>query len=237
MKAGGLTNPTIISSATCYSRSSHMNRNVLMTAEQIHERFKLLLVEVGSYDSSSSVAVLEAHFVGSMNLIGKVFGTSSDYYKSLKDWKSGIWDYAVEASTGLLRTLLVHALQDYEAGLATDLDTRITGEVIGDLLRLAKTALREGQKDVAAVLVAAALEDSLKRYARLNGLDISEKASLNQVIGALKSEGLRVGGQKGILNTLPHFRNAALHANWAGIAETDVAGVIAFVEEFLVRNF
>lgn len=215
-----------------------MNRNVFVTAEQIHKRFKRLLVEVESYaNPPSSVAVLEAHFVGSMNLIGKVFDTSSEYYKSLEDWKIGIWDHTVEASASLLRTILVHALQDYEAGLATDLDTRITGEVISDLLRLAKTALRDEQKDVAAVLVAAALEDSLKRYARLKGLEISEKASLSQVISALKSEGLGVGGQKGVVNTLPQFRNAALHANWAGIAETDVAGVIAFVEEFLVRNF
>ena len=78
-------------------------------------------------------------------------------------------------------------------------------------------------------LVAAALEDSLKRYARSNGLEISETASLSQVISALKSEGLGVGGQKGVVNTLPQFRNAALHANWGGIAETDVACVIAFV--------
>ena len=101
----------------------------------------------------------------------------------------------------------------------------------------AKIALREEQKDVAAVLVAAALEDSLKRCARLNGLEISERASLTQVINTLKSDGLKVGGQKGVVNAPPDFRNAALHANWSEIAETDVASVIGFVEQFLVRNF
>ena len=133
------TDPTIINtSATNTEDIYHMNRNVFVTAEQIHKRFKRLLVEVESYaNPPSSVAVLEAHFVGSMNLIGKVFDTSSEYYKSLEDWKIGIWDHAPEASASLLRTILVHALQDYEAGLATDLDTRITGEVISDLLRLA----------------------------------------------------------------------------------------------------
>ena len=90
----------------------------------------------------------------------------------------------------------MHALQDFEAGLMAELDTRITGEVISDLLQLAKIALRDSRKDVAAVLVAAALEDSLKRCARLNGLEISEKTPLTQVIKALKSEGVRVGGQR-----------------------------------------
>ena len=215
-----------------------MNRNVFLTAEQIHKRLKGILVEVESFvNSPSSVGALEGHFIGAMHLIGKVFGTSSDYYESLEEWKKEVWNYSFDISSDLLRTILVHALQDFEAGLMAELDTRITGEVISDLLQLAKIALRDSRKDVAAVLVAAALEDSLKRCARLNGLEISEKTPLTQVIKALKSEGVRVGGQKGVANTLPGFRNAALHANWAEIAETDVASVIGFVEQFLVRNF
>ena len=209
-----------------------------MTAEHIHQRFKEILVEVESYvNLPSSVGVLEGHFLGAMNLIAKVFGTSSDYSKSLEEWKKAVWDYSPNVSADLIRTILTHALQDYEAGLMIELDTRVTGEVISDLVRLAKLALRADQKDVAAVLVAAALEDSLKRCARLNGLDITEKMSLTQVINALKSDGLRVGGQKGVVNALPNFRNAALHANWSEIVETDVASVIGFVEQFLVRNF
>ena len=209
-----------------------------MTAEHIHQRFKGILVEVESYvNLPSSAGVLEGHFLGAMNLISKVFGTSSDYYKSLEEWKKAVWDYSPSVSADLIRTILTHALQDYEAGLMIELDTRVTGEVISDLVRLAKLALREEQKDVAAVSVAAALEDSLKRCARLHGLDITEEMSLTQVINALKSDGLRVGGQKDMVNTLPALGNAALHANWSEIVETDVASVIGFVEQFLRPNF
>ena len=68
-----------------------MNRNVFLTAEQIHKRLKGILVEVESFvNSPSSVGALEGHFIGAMHLIGKVFGTSSDYYESLEEWKKEV---------------------------------------------------------------------------------------------------------------------------------------------------
>ena len=44
----------------------------------------------------------------------------------------------------------------------------IAAEVLGDFLALARAALAEHNKDVAAVLACAALEDALKRFAREN---------------------------------------------------------------------
>jgi len=51
----------------------------------------------------------------------------------------------------------------------------ISGEIFGDFIGLAKSALRENYKDVAAVLACAALEDSLKRFAETNGLSVGDK--------------------------------------------------------------
>jgi hypothetical protein len=61
--------------------------------------------------------------------------------------------------------------------------------------------LEEGNKDVAAVLACAALEDALKRYATLNDLDVQDQ-SMQQVVGALKSKGLVSGAQKILLDTV-----------------------------------
>ena len=117
-----------------------------------------------------------------------------------------------------------------------NVDLRISGEVFGDFIVLAKHSLAEGHKDVAAVLVCAALEDALKQYAVANGLNVDDK-SMTDVINALKSKGLVSGAQKSLLGSMPKIRDYAMHANWEKISEPDVSGVIGFVEQFLLTKF
>ena len=86
------------------------------------------------------------------------------------------------------------------------------------------------------MLVCAALEDALKRYARAEGLSVDDK-DMQSVVGALKSKGLVGGFQKTLLDTMPKIRDYAMHANWDKINETDVGSVIGFVEQFLISKF
>ena len=116
------------------------------------------------------------------------------------------------------------------------MDLRVSGEVFGDFVALARTALAEGQKDVAAVLACAALEDALKKYATANGVDVSDE-TMQGVVGALKARGLVAGAQKSLLDAMPKIRNFAMHAKWEKITEPDVNSVIGFVEQFLLSNF
>ena len=101
---------------------------------------------------------------------------------------------------------------------------------------LAKNALANDEKDVAAVLACAALEDALKRYATLNGLDVDGK-EMQDVINALKAKGLVGGPQKSLLESMPKVRNAAMHPDWQRITAQDVGSVIGFVEQFLLTEF
>jgi hypothetical protein len=128
------------------------------------------------------------------------------------------------------------AKEDFQGGYVFDVDLRVSGEVFGDFTELAKTALQEGHKDVAAVLACAALEDALKRYAMANKLNVEGK-TMTDVVNALKSNGLVAGAQKAMLDRMPTIRNYALHANWDKISEPDVGGVIGFVEQFLLTKF
>ena len=112
----------------------------------------------------------------------------------------------------------------------------VSGEVFGDFVAAAKKALDEGSKDVAAVLACAALEDALKRFAKVNELNVDGK-DMSEVIGALKSKGLVGGAQKSILETMPKTRNNAMHADWGKISTAEVGGVIGFTEQFLLQNF
>lgn len=86
------------------------------------------------------------------------------------------------------------------------------------------------------MLVSAALEDSLKRYATANGLNV-DNGSMMAVINALKSKGLVSGTYKTLLNAMPKIRNYAMHADWEKISEPDVKSVIGFVEQFLLTKF
>lgn len=132
--------------------------------------------------------------------------------------------------------LFTSAKEDFEGGYVFNVELRVSGEVFGDFVVLARKALDEGHKDVAAVLACAALEDALKRYAIANKLEVGDK-TMADVVNALKGAGLVAGAQKAILDRMPTIRNYALHANWDKISEPDVGGVIGFVEQFLLTKF
>ena len=104
----------------------------------------------------------------------------------------------------------------------------------------AKTLLRildvDPEHEVFAVFASAALEDSLKRYALVNGLNVDNK-QMTEVINALKSKGLVSGAQKSLLDAMPKIRNYALHADWEKISEPDVNSIIGYVEQFLLSKF
>ncbi len=128
------------------------------------------------------------------------------------------------------------AKEDYEGGYVFSLERAVSGEVFGDFVLLAEQSLAEGNKEVAAVLACAALEDALKRYARAEELDV-DNADMQQVVNALKRKGLVSGAQKTLLDTMPKIRDWAMHANWEKITSDSVGGVIGFVRQFLLERF
>ena len=80
------------------------------------------------------------------------------------------------------------------------------------------------------------LEDSLKRFAIMNGLEVSDKV-MQDVVNVLKSKGLVGGAQKTLLDAMPKIRDYAMHANWQKITSQDVGSVLGFVEQFLLAKF
>lgn len=168
------------------------------------------------------------------NLVRAVFGETSPHYvnflQAFKDCSG--YDYSVNTLFGIFQA----AKDDFEGGCVFNVDLRVSGEVFGDFVVLAKQALANGHKDVAAVLACAALEDALKRFATANGLDTRDK-TMQEVVNALKGAGLVAGAQKSLLDTMPRIRNIALHADWSKLSEPDVNSVIGFVEQFLLSKF
>jgi len=137
----------------------------------------------------------------------------------------------VYSSSGTLESIK----SEIEEGLIGNLELQAQGGIFGDFITLAKESLDEN-KDVAAVLVSAALEDALKRFALQNGLSVAEK-DMAQVINALKSNRLLKEPQASIAQSYSKFRNKAFHANWDKIDKVSVSSAIGFTETFILENF
>lgn len=169
-----------------------------------------------------------------LNLLNSAFGSQSVHYQNFKKIHDNCVGHAFDFEAA--RGVFLAAKEDYEGGYAFSLEASVSGEVFGDFVLLAKRSLVEGYKDVAAVLACAALEDALKRYARLQGIDVDNEV-MQAVVNRLKSKGLVGGAQKTLLDSMPKIRDYSMHANWDKIRPEDVNSVIGFVERFLLERF
>jgi len=177
---------------------------------------------------------------GTITILERLYGAHSHKTKAFleqhdeccKDKKSPrpFVDLASSAE-GVLRSIK----SELESGLIGSIQLQAQGGIFGDFLSLAKNSLDEN-KDVAAVLACAALEDALKRYAEQQGLAVSD-ADMSQVINALKSQGLLKDPQASIVQSYVKLRNKAFHAEWDKIEKESVGAAIGFTEQFILSNF
>jgi len=128
---------------------------------------------------------------------------------------------------------------ELETGAIGSLRQRIAGDVLTDFIQLARTVLDDPSdkaKNVAAVLTAAAFEDTIRRMGEsLAG--VVGRGDLQDVIIALKQKGILQSPQLGIAQSYLNFRNHALHAEWEKIDRSSVQSALGFVEELLLKHF
>ena len=171
-------------------------------------------------------------------LLRQTYGEQSSYHTRFVDAFRECEDTElVTRWVEVLYSIFQAAKSDYENGYAHSVDLRISGEVYGDFIELAKLELNNNNLPVASVLAAASLEDVLKRFARSHGIDTNGR-TMSDVIGALKAkDGLLQRSTIETLKPFPKIRNLALHADWCKLSIPSVASVISFVEKFLVQYF
>jgi len=206
--------------------------------EKIRRRFDELEAQLSQMRFTSEGRVEEAHWTrwatSVLNLLHNAFGIHSVHEGLFQTnyMISNTLAWSLEQAKGIF----LAAKSDYEGGYIFNLQHSLTGEIVGDFVALAKAAMARGDKDVAAVLASAALEDALKRYAREQGLFVDDQV-MESVVSGLKSKGLVSGAQKSLLDTMPKLRNYAMHANWDKLTMADVGSIVGFVEQFLLTHF
>lgn len=128
---------------------------------------------------------------------------------------------------------------DVEAGLLGTIERRAAGEVIADMLGLAKEALARGSdagRNVAAVLTAAAFEDTIRKMgATLAG--VQDRIDLADVLNALKDAKVLVGAPFTTAQSYLKFRNDSLHADWTQLTPAVVGSCVSFTEGLLLQHF
>ncbi len=215
----------------------------MASKQQIDQRFKELLeqgnrIRMGGRDGTSVDRTdFYAWALSSLNLIKGALGRESPHTAAFESEFASLQNnYISTDRLNSFRGLFLAAKSDFDAGLSFDSERLVAAEVFGDIVVLAKAALAEGQHTVALVLSCAALEDALKRFAVLKGLDVTGK-TMEDVVNALKSKGLIAGPQKALLAAIPRIRNAAMHADWEKLTPNDAGSVLGFVEQFLLTQF
>ena len=200
------------------------------------------LEELIQASKSRNPGGIEEAMSGTISMLERLYGANSEktnaYVKLYKDyaWNAmqgrGIAGDKMRSETlGVLNSINF----ELQAGLVGSLELEAQGGVFGDFVTLARESLDES-KDVAAVLVSAALEDTLKRFALRNGLDVAD-ADMAQVINALKSQSLLKGPQAAVVQSYVKLRNKAFHAEWDKIDKETVNSAISFTETFLLEHF
>jgi hypothetical protein len=129
--------------------------------------------------------------------------------------------------------------READAGLIVNLRVLVAGELLAELLRLAKDVLGERTEEatnVAAVLIASAFETLIRKMGE-EFAGITDRPKLEEVVSALKTADVLRGGQIGTALSYLKFRNDALHADWKKVDRSQVQSCLAFVEELLTKHF
>ncbi len=182
---------------------------------------------------------------GCTSLLSLVYGPKSAQLEQFKNSLGDINASSVghgfkgqqigQAAQGTLKNLK----REIEAGLTGSLRHQITGEVLTDFIQLARTVLEESgdnAKNVAAVLTAAAFEDTIRRMGE-NFAGVIGKDDLSEVLNKLKDAGVIQSPQVGIAQSYLSFRNHALHAKWDKIERESIHSALGFVEQLLLKHF
>ncbi len=140
---------------------------------------------------------------------------------------------------GIAQGAIRNTVAELQAGLISSLRALVAGEIFGELVGLAKQILADqtdAAKNVAAVLVAAAFEDLMRRMGtELAG--VIRGPEMQDVITALKNAAVFKGGEIGTAQSFLKFRNDSLHADWAKVQRSQVESCLAFIEALLVKHF
>jgi hypothetical protein len=181
---------------------------------------------------------LEA-FLSGQEMLAKTKPTMTDLLFSQCGHAHGaIRNVKAEIQAGLMVSTRILVAGEMLEGLSYK-NGPVVLDAVAELVRLGKDGLEERSpeaKNVAAVLIAAAFEDLIRKMGE-EFASVSGRPGLQDVITALKNAAVLKGGQVGTAQSYLQFRNDSLHADWDKVDRSQIQSCIGFVEELLMKHF
>lgn len=131
------------------------------------------------------------------------------------------------------------AIADSKAGLVQSERIRGKGEILGDFVETARSALAKGSAEtekVAAVLVAAALEEVLKQIGENLSIDVYDR-DMRGVVQKLKDADVLIGPQAALAMGYSQYRDKAFYAQFDQMDRATIESALAFVEGLVQKHF
>jgi hypothetical protein len=187
-------------------------------------------------ESSTEARVGWAYNV--LTLVELLRGRDHEAVEKLRDYidasvRSRAYDHTFFVTA--IRGAALGLQNDIESGFLPDLPTRIRGEIEGDFLAQAHRLLEHHQKDPAAMLIGAVLEDALRQLCRKHS--VAEGNSIEAMNEPLRTGGVYGLPQKQQVTAWAAIRNNADHGRFNGYTEPEVRlmhqGVAGFVATYL----
>ncbi|HEY6339018.1 MAG TPA: hypothetical protein VIW68_11055 [Candidatus Sulfotelmatobacter sp.] len=201
----------------------------LQRAEQFTGRVGMLSAGPKSGEALTFAISMASEFYGPSSPQVELINRRVDTIARERDTNPqvGLYEFAL----GCIRNMAA----EIRGGLVKGMRLRITGEILADLVGMAKDALAEKSVEVAAVLSAAAFEDLMRRLADEKA-GITSRVKLDQVLSELKDKGILQGGEPGVAQTFLKFRNDSLHADWKNVTESQVASCLGLLDSLIVKH-
>lgn len=209
------------------------------------------LVEIGealAADAAVSSSGLGPQRVQELNsiaarggwLLTRLYGADSHYYRTFQSITQVPHFSAMHSNCHIHVSELVGILKavehDIESGLLSDFRNVIQAEVFADFLGMAEHLLMEDYKDAAAVLLGAVLENSLRKMAESNRLELVNAKGKSLTIGplnvALAKNGVYNALVQKQVTSWANLRNDAAHAHFSKYDRDQVKQMLLFLQKF-----
>lgn len=134
-------------------------------------------------------------------------------------------------------TGIIKAVQsDYEKGLLIDFRQLLQSEIFSDFLEMAEYLLKENYKDAATVIIGSVLEDTLRKLAIANSINIKKHNEDYLTLEALNVELAKANVYDKLIQkqitSWGDLRNKAAHGHYDKYDKQQVEMMLLFVQKF-----
>ena len=169
---------------------------------------------------------------GVENLIKKIAGERSDFYKDTLKNVRVCHISSVEAGIGILKGLK-NAL---EQGLLGEIEDLVRAEVFTDFLETAEHLLERGHKDPAAFLVGTVLENGLRRIAGKHNVAVKDNDNIGSLNTKLSDSKVYNKLELSQIQSWKKIRDSANHGKFDEYKTHKVESMLEGVRRFLAEH-